>query len=216
MADAIVPDTPTSVYRFYDARSVLIYVGITSRGVTRQRQHNSDKEWWPFVVAQKVDHFPTRAAAHEREVALIKRWEPPFNKQHNKRHAQLRALYLGLDGGVPQPLTVKECALRGIKTIRLIPVRSDQGESLVSDPADSLVVEALRDVAGTPVLDKFNRTIGSIKQFSRAGHSATFELRRRLGVHPILSAVATIKYTSLKKPCVTGLRKVEVTLGPET
>lgn len=86
--------SPTSVYRYYDASGVLIYVGITKTGIYRNQQHNASKEWWPFVASQSVDHFPTRSAAHAREVALIQQYRPPFNTHHNNEHVLLRAAYL--------------------------------------------------------------------------------------------------------------------------
>lgn len=86
----------TSVYRYYDRHDILIYVGITSAGINRNRQHNADKEWWPFVVRQEVDHFTSRDDASAREIELIRFFRPPFNRQHNPEHEVLRAAYLAL------------------------------------------------------------------------------------------------------------------------
>jgi hypothetical protein len=86
--------TSTSVYRYYDVAGVLIYVGITRTGVQRNREHNSDKEWWQWVASQRVDHFPSRDAAHEHEIALIQKFRPPFNKQHNHQYRALRNVYV--------------------------------------------------------------------------------------------------------------------------
>lgn len=64
----IVHPEPTSVYRYYDENGLLLYVGITSRGSVRQREHNGDKEWWRFVhrrLAGDVgSHSGPRRAAH--------------------------------------------------------------------------------------------------------------------------------------------------------
>lgn len=100
MQPITAPLTPTSVYRYYDATGVLLYVGITSRATTRQREHNADKEWWPYVARQQVEHFPSRQAAHDHEKALIRKFHPPFNRQHNPDHEAIRTLYLasGLGG----------------------------------------------------------------------------------------------------------------------
>lgn len=103
---------PTSVYKYYDRRNILIYVGITNGGILRNRQHNDSKTWWRFVHRQEVEHFKSRGLAHEREVALIEKFQPPFNKQHNKNHNAARKLYLDLaDGYVAPPslsITIKE------------------------------------------------------------------------------------------------------------
>lgn len=84
---------PTSVYRYFDQRGQLIYIGITNRGTTRNGEHYRSKDWWPFVSKQTVEHFPDREAAHAREVELIERFAPPFNTQHNRDAAMLRAAY---------------------------------------------------------------------------------------------------------------------------
>lgn len=85
---------PTSLYKYYDSHDVLLYVGITSVGLMRNRQHNSDKEWWPIVATQTVEHCQDRAAALERERELIQQFLPPFNKHHNPNHEALRSAYL--------------------------------------------------------------------------------------------------------------------------
>lgn len=90
------PAVPTSVYLFYDKHGLLLYVGITSRGVARQSEHNSTKEWWPYVARQEVEHYPNRRHAAERERGLIRRFRPPFNKQHNPDHEATRAAYLDM------------------------------------------------------------------------------------------------------------------------
>jgi len=91
---SIVAPSPTSVYLYYDSHGILIYVGITSRGVRRQVEHNTSKDWWPFVVRQEVQHYPTRDAALKSERDLITRYLPPFNTQHNVKHSESRAAYM--------------------------------------------------------------------------------------------------------------------------
>lgn len=90
------PQQPTSVYRYYDKHGVLLYVGITSRGVTRNIEHNLDKDWWQYVTTQDVDHYGTRPEALRRERELIAKHQPPFNRQHNPSHEAAREAYLGL------------------------------------------------------------------------------------------------------------------------
>lgn len=88
--------TPTSVYRYFDEQGILLYVGITSRGMLRNREHNGSKDWWPYVAAQEVEHFTTRDEAHAREIELIADFRPPFNKHHNPSYGHFRDQYMTL------------------------------------------------------------------------------------------------------------------------
>ena len=100
--------TPTSVYLYFDALDVLIYVGVTSRGTQRQREHNGDKEWWQFVSRQEVRHFDTRAEALAEERRLIVKHLPPFNRSHNPSHVQARAAYFDLQAARAVSLSATE------------------------------------------------------------------------------------------------------------
>lgn len=92
-APGVPPPDPTSVYRYYDRAGLLIYVGITRQGMGRNAQHNSKAEWWGYVSSQDVEHYASRDEAAAREKQLIRRFRPPFNKQHNLGHEELRAAY---------------------------------------------------------------------------------------------------------------------------
>lgn len=92
MSDATTQST--SVYLYYDSRDVLLYVGITARSVTRNREHNRDKQWWRYVAQQEVEHFPTRLEASRRETELISLHRPPFNTAQNPDAEGARAAYL--------------------------------------------------------------------------------------------------------------------------
>jgi hypothetical protein len=86
----------TSVYTYFDVAGRLIYVGITSRGITRQLEHNRHAEWWRFVVRQEVEHYGTRTLAEVRETELIRVQHPPFNTAQNDRWQVVRPAYLAL------------------------------------------------------------------------------------------------------------------------
>lgn len=97
--------TPTSLYKYYDRDGVLLYIGITGRGMTRNSEHNKTKPWWKFVASQKVEHFSTRKEAAIRERHLIRKMAPPFNKQMNPEFKTANESYfvrkgLGGDKGV--------------------------------------------------------------------------------------------------------------------
>lgn len=106
MATIVAPQ-PTSVYRYYDADDLLIYVGITSRGMARNREHNGSKAWWAHVVRQEVEHFDSRADAADRERSLIQVFRPPFNKHHNPGSDDLRTAYLAYRGAADPALPVR-------------------------------------------------------------------------------------------------------------
>ena len=150
-------NVPTSVYRFYDENDLLLYVGITSRRVTRQYEHNSSKDWWKFVKRQEVEHYPSRREAMSRERGLITRFRPPFNTQHNPDHEAVREAYLSLavnERGEPQDLAQILSRGRSKTTIAMkvepvgnqLRLTSEPGEAqklinLNPDDLDNVVIE---------------------------------------------------------------------------
>jgi hypothetical protein len=70
---------PTTLYRFFDAESVLLYIGITARGLARWHQHADDKPWWPQVASCTTEHFPSRAEAYAAEREAIRTERPRYN-----------------------------------------------------------------------------------------------------------------------------------------
>lgn len=86
-------DNRTSVYLYYDEYNFLIYVGVTSRGMARNQEHDKSKSWWKYVVRQDVEHYRTRGEALDRERHLIVTRKPPFNTQLNKNHKQAKEEY---------------------------------------------------------------------------------------------------------------------------
>lgn len=99
----------TSLYRYYDDNDVLLYVGITGRGIARNVEHNKSKMWWRYVDHQTVEHFATRHAAEAAERDVIRTFRPPFNKQYNDSHEQTRNSYLAVRAAVDsQPTNLLE------------------------------------------------------------------------------------------------------------
>lgn len=58
---------------------MLLYVGITTRGLGRLGQHAHEKPWWRQVARVAMEHHRTRAAALKRERFLIVRQHPRHN-----------------------------------------------------------------------------------------------------------------------------------------
>ena len=72
----------TTLYRFFDADDLLLYVGISDKPLSRFAQHSADKTWWPEVHSIKLWHFATREDAADAERALIAFARPPYNANH--------------------------------------------------------------------------------------------------------------------------------------
>lgn len=138
---------PTSVYRYYDEHGILIYVGITSRGMQRNREHNATKEWWHLVTSQEVEHFETRHEAEAKERSLIRKHLPPFNKQHNSEYKLSRLAYLEflIAHSVRLPLREEIAALPN-KRIWLEPFKFPGASNLVlrTRAEDARIARALR------------------------------------------------------------------------
>jgi len=73
----------TTLYQYYDATEVLLYVGITDRGHARASEHAKGKPWWPEVARGEMEHFQSRDRALQREAFLITTLRPRYNIQHN-------------------------------------------------------------------------------------------------------------------------------------
>lgn len=136
---------PTSVYRHYDVNDLLLYVGITSRGISRNSEHNTSKDWWTFVVRQEVDHYPTREDASAMERSLIQMYHPPFNKQHNPTHVEDRAAYLAFaaaGGGVAPHVDYAELLKLHGKYIELTRMATANGYGIFRSGPESASVVA--------------------------------------------------------------------------
>lgn len=72
-------DTPTTLYRLFDAAGDLLYVGISTRPMQRVREHSKGQTWWTEVASQTFEHFPTRPEAATAELAAIRTENPRYN-----------------------------------------------------------------------------------------------------------------------------------------
>lgn len=87
------PTVPTSLYVYRDTRGVVLYVGITSRGMNRSFEHAEAAPWWTYAATTSIQHYADRATALAAEAEAIRRFRPPFNKQHNLDWSELREAY---------------------------------------------------------------------------------------------------------------------------
>jgi len=70
-----------SVYVCYAADGEVLYVGRTSKGERRVRQHSKASGWWPLVETITVKHCETLQESKVRELELIRLLHPKFNTQ---------------------------------------------------------------------------------------------------------------------------------------
>jgi hypothetical protein len=183
---------PTSVYRYYDAMDALIYVGITSRGMTRNREHNSRAVWWKFVARQEVDHYPTRVAAEAAEKKLIRFHLPPFNKTHNPHHQELRKEYLSWStfaGAALDPVATFR-SIGSNMALEAIDLCRPDRFMLRTLPEHHAVARHLAGLGGMQVMAP--KYLGRIEQFELVGRAMHMVVRVRGGrvVPRLESAVA--------------------------
>jgi hypothetical protein len=79
---------PTDLYRYYDARGTLLYVGISKSAVARAMQHERLSPWWGRWAVMLREAFPTRDLALEAERHAIRTEHP----RHNIAHALQKAV----------------------------------------------------------------------------------------------------------------------------
>jgi hypothetical protein len=73
-----------SIYRWYDVRGVLLYVGVTHQPTVREKGHRANSWWIRWADRCVVDPplLTTRAEAEQAESAAIASESPAFNKTH--------------------------------------------------------------------------------------------------------------------------------------
>jgi predicted GIY-YIG superfamily endonuclease len=82
--------TPTTLYRLFDVRGSLLYVGISGTTISRLNQHAADKEWFSEVVQVICEHFPSRSEAAAAELRAIRTEMPVFNRLAVSTYEQAR------------------------------------------------------------------------------------------------------------------------------
>ena len=78
------------LYRQYDARGDLLYVGMTLHLVVRQSNHVAKSAWANAIYQIVVEPFESRDELLEAEKAAIATEFPKFNKSHNGRRHDVR------------------------------------------------------------------------------------------------------------------------------
>lgn len=93
------PSQTVSLYRYFDSRGELLYVGIAADPGARNDQHRRSSPWFRFVADRRVEVYVNRSAALEAESLAIKSERPIFNDAQNRanRHAALDYLFAQLE-----------------------------------------------------------------------------------------------------------------------
>lgn len=73
---------PAQVYRLYDARGDLLYVGCTGSIVSRLTTHTALKPWWSEVRTITLGDPLPRGVALDAEVVAIRSEHPRYNILH--------------------------------------------------------------------------------------------------------------------------------------
>jgi len=75
-------DQSTALYRHYDERGNLLYVGISLSALHRLQAHKRSR-WFRKIVNVTMEWFPDRESAIRAEIEAIKAERPSYNKVHN-------------------------------------------------------------------------------------------------------------------------------------
>jgi len=84
-------DSPTAVYRWYDANDQLLYVGVSFDLGTRFASHRYGNDNWQQVRRIELEWFDSRRGALEAEARAIATEHPMWNVRHGVFMKDLQA-----------------------------------------------------------------------------------------------------------------------------
>ena len=75
----------TTLYKWYDSKNKLVYVGISINAYTRMQDHSKTQgnEWVEDAAKMELTHFDERWQALQIERLTIEKYRPKYNKVHN-------------------------------------------------------------------------------------------------------------------------------------
>lgn len=76
---------PTELYRHFDAKGVLLYVGISLSTANRLGQHRCVSPWSKRVTSITIERYPNRKAALDAERNAIQSEGPLYNVTGKKK-----------------------------------------------------------------------------------------------------------------------------------
>lgn len=81
-------ERPTAVYRFFDRKGRLLYVGIAYDPADRWKQHAREARWWDQAADNTIDWYDTRGEAERAELTALRYEKPVFNQRDSARPYQ--------------------------------------------------------------------------------------------------------------------------------
>jgi excinuclease UvrABC nuclease subunit len=80
-----MPESPerTALYRLYDDKGRLLYVGISTYPDERFKQHAGDKLWWHHVARHEIAWLDSRVEALKAEATAMTEERPLYNGYHH-------------------------------------------------------------------------------------------------------------------------------------
>lgn len=74
----------TELYRHFDKRGVLLYVGVSLATIKRLHEHKyRDGSWFRRIVRITIERFPNKDVALRAEKLAIEREKPLYNKLYS-------------------------------------------------------------------------------------------------------------------------------------
>lgn len=80
MTAAPLAGRQTALYRLFDAKKTLLYVGISCDPNERIKDHAAEKPWWPSVRRGSITWLEDRASALHHEACVIAIEVPLYNE----------------------------------------------------------------------------------------------------------------------------------------
>lgn len=89
----------TYVYKLYDLGEQLLYVGIAEKLLSRMKQHEATKPWWPDVARIEFIEYTSRATARDVERTHIRTLLPEYNVSDRPSDDEAWEILCDLDTG---------------------------------------------------------------------------------------------------------------------
>ena len=111
-----------TLYRMWNAKGALLYVGISESAMSRFAQHAANKDWWGEVEKVTLEHFPNREFALVAELTAIQSENPRYNiagrpgAARRQPAPKVGATTPDLFPDLPDPVTPGEIIAAGIRS----------------------------------------------------------------------------------------------------